>query len=159
MDVLAAKGSDLFLNLSASPFTLSKNEKRHRMLSAKLSRLHLPMLYVNRRGLENNGKTCYTFDGMTAAYGKDGRLLAALLVFGVPLTLIGLSAAIGYLWIKKEIFVLVLSLIFLLLWYTILAVIDKKLQKLSGFSWKIVEIYQKGGEDGDKRDNGGDGVL
>ena len=90
---------------------------------------------------------------------KDGRLLAALLVFGVPLTLIGLSAAIGYLWIKKEIFVLVLSLIFLLLWYTILAVIDKKLQKLSGFSWKIVEIYQKGGEDGDKRDNGGDGVL
>lgn len=76
MDVLAAKGSDLFLNLSASPFTLSKNEKRHRMLSAKLSRLHVPMLYVNRRGLENNGKTCYTFDGMTAAYGKDGRLLA-----------------------------------------------------------------------------------
>lgn len=46
------------------------------MLSAKLSRLHVPMLYVNRRGLENNGKTCYTFDGMTAAYGKDGRLLA-----------------------------------------------------------------------------------
>lgn len=98
-------------------------------------------------------------DKAIAEREKDGRLLAALLVFGVPLALIGLSAAIGYLWIKKEIFVLVLSLIFLLLWYTILAVIDKKLQKLSGFSWKIVEIYKKGGEDGDKRDNGGDGVL
>ena len=98
-------------------------------------------------------------DKAIAERAKDGRLLAALLVFGVPLLLIGIAAAIAYLWIKKEIFVLVLSLIFLLLWYTILAIIDKKLQKLSGFTWKIVEIYQKGGEDGDSRDNGDGRIL
>lgn len=74
MDLLAAHGPDLFFNLSASPFTLGKNDKRHRMLTAALSRLHVPMLYVNCRGLQNNGKDCYTFDGMTAAYDADGRL-------------------------------------------------------------------------------------
>lgn len=75
MELLAAHHPDLFCNLSASPFTLGKNEKRHRMLSAALARLGAPMLYVNCRGLQNNGKDCYTFDGMTAAYGADGRLL------------------------------------------------------------------------------------
>lgn len=75
MDILDQHGADLFLNLSASPFTLGKNDKRHRMLRAVTKRLRIPMLYVNHRGLQNNGKDCYTFDGMTAAYSKDGELL------------------------------------------------------------------------------------
>lgn len=74
MSILAKKNISLFFNLSASPFTLGKNEKRHRMLGAALSKLHTPMVYVNQRGLQNNGKTCYTFDGMTAAYDWEGRL-------------------------------------------------------------------------------------
>lgn len=84
MDILAHKQCDLFFNLSASPFTLGKNEKRHRMLTAALHRLHTPMLYVNHRGLQNNGKTCYTFDGMTAAYDKDGRLIAEAAPYDTP---------------------------------------------------------------------------
>lgn len=76
MSILAEKGISLFLNLSASPFTMGKDGKRHRMFSESLSRLSIPMLYVNRRGLENNGKDCYTYDGMTAAYDKDGQLIA-----------------------------------------------------------------------------------
>ena len=76
MQILADKSCDLFFNLSASPFTLGKNEKRHRMLSTALAKLHLPMVYVNHRGLQNNGKTCYTFDGMTAGYDNDGSLIA-----------------------------------------------------------------------------------
>ncbi len=75
MALLARHSPDLFFNLSASPFTLGKNDKRHRMLSESLERLHIPMLYVNHRGLQNNGKTCYTFDGMTAAYSAEGKLL------------------------------------------------------------------------------------
>ena len=76
MSILAEKGISLFLNLSASPFTMGKDGKRNRMFSESLSRLSIPMLYVNRRGLENNGKDCYTYDGMTAAYDKDGQLIA-----------------------------------------------------------------------------------
>lgn len=76
MDMLAEKKADFLINLSASPFTLGKNKKRHRILEAKARRLRLPILYVNQRGVQNNGKDVYTFDGMTAAYGKDGALLA-----------------------------------------------------------------------------------
>lgn len=75
MDILAAKGARLLFNLSSSPFTLGKNDKRHRMLSAACRRLAVPMLYVNHRGIQNNGKTCYTFDGMTAAYDTAGTLV------------------------------------------------------------------------------------
>ncbi len=81
MTVLAAKGADIFFNLSASPFTLGKNEKRHRMISKALAALHVPMIYVNHRGLQNNGKTCYTFDGMTAAYDAAGHLVAEALPY------------------------------------------------------------------------------
>lgn len=84
MDILDQHGADILFNLSASPFTLGKNDKRHRMLTAALRRLHLPMLYVNNRGLQNNGKDCYTFDGMTAAYGKDGTLLGEAAPFTEP---------------------------------------------------------------------------
>lgn len=76
MDILAGKGADLLINLSASPLTLGKNDKRHRMLGAALARLVLPLLYVNHRGIQNNGKNIYTFDGMTAAYDKNGTLVA-----------------------------------------------------------------------------------
>lgn len=75
MEILSKRNIDIFFNLSASPFALEKNNKRHRMFASSLSRIHCPMLYVNRRGLENNGKDCYTYDGMTAAYNAEGNLL------------------------------------------------------------------------------------
>ena len=84
MSILAKKNISLFFNLSASPFTLGKNEKRHRMLGAALAKLHIPMVYVNQRGLQNNGKTCYTFDGMTAAYDREGRLAAEARLYEEP---------------------------------------------------------------------------
>lgn len=76
MQILAEKKADLLINLSASPFTLHKNEKRHRMLKEAARRFQIPILYVNQRGVQNNGKGVYTFDGMTAAYDQDGALLA-----------------------------------------------------------------------------------
>ncbi len=84
MDILATKRTDLLVNLSASPLTLGKNDKRHRMLGAALSRLGVPMLYVNHRGIQNNGKNIYTFDGMTAAYDKEGHLIAEAAPFETP---------------------------------------------------------------------------
>ena len=69
-----------------------------------------------------------------------GKLLGTLLVFLVPLLLIGISVLVGYLLIKSEIWILILSVINIALWYTILAVIDKKISKLSGFKSKIVKV-------------------
>ena len=70
---------------------------------------------------------------------KDGKLLGSILVFLVPIVLIGISAIISYLIIKSEIWFLLLSVILVVLWYTILAFIDKKLKKSANYGFVIVE--------------------
>ena len=74
---------------------------------------------------------------------KDGKLLGAILVFLVPLIWIGLSAVITYIFIKNEIWLLILSVILIILWYTILAVIDKRLKNSINFSPEIIAIIEK----------------
>lgn len=73
---LATQGSDLILNLSASPFTAGKNAKRHRLFAKKTRNHKLPLAYVNCVGLQNNGKNFFTFDGHSSAYDTSGNLLA-----------------------------------------------------------------------------------
>jgi NAD+ synthase (glutamine-hydrolysing) len=63
---------DLFINASASPFTLNKNHNRNRVFAAHATRLKRPLLYVNNVGIQNNGKTVFTFDGASAAYDAYG---------------------------------------------------------------------------------------
>ena len=73
---------------------------------------------------------------------KDAKLLGAILVFLVPLILIGLSALLTYLFKISELWTLIFSVIFIILWYTILAVIDKGLKNKSGFCPRIVSILK-----------------
>ncbi|MBQ8698831.1 MAG: NAD(+) synthase, partial [Schwartzia sp.] len=65
---------DFFVNISASPFTLGKDAKRHRVFSRRAAEAHAPLLYVNNVGIQNNGKTVYTFDGANAVYDAAGVL-------------------------------------------------------------------------------------
>ena len=65
---------------------------------------------------------------------KDGKLIGAILAFLVPLILIGVSALIGYLVIKSEIWILILSLVLIIAWYVVLSLIDKKIGKTVSFS-------------------------
>ena len=83
---------------------------------------------------------------------ESGKTLSAVLVFLVPLLLIVLAAAIGLFIIGKEIWILLLSLIFILSWYTILGLFDKKLRKNDKFCARIVRITAKGEKD--DTDNG-----
>src|SRR6185503_1298021 len=78
LDLLAARGCDLLLNLSCSPFTQGKNQKRNRVFSQKARKLRLPLFYVNCVSLQNNGKTLYTFDGRSTAYAPDGAVVAEM---------------------------------------------------------------------------------
>ena len=78
LEVLGSKGCHLLLNLSCSPFTQGKNEKRNRVFSQKVAALGIPLFYVNCVSLQNNGKTLYTFDGRSTAYGADGRVIAEM---------------------------------------------------------------------------------
>lgn len=63
---------DLIVNISCSPFTAGKNNKRNRVFSAQAAQAGIPLLYVNTVGLQNNGKTVYTFDGSSTAYDSQG---------------------------------------------------------------------------------------
>ncbi|MDO4203453.1 MAG: NAD(+) synthase [Selenomonadaceae bacterium] len=71
------KAPDIFINISASPFTLGKNQKRHRVFGENSRRHNIPLIYVNHTGIQNNGKTIYTFDGSSTVYDRSGAILAA----------------------------------------------------------------------------------
>lgn len=73
---------DLYVNISNSPFTLGKPERRHRLFGHSLNRFKKPAVYVNCTGVQNNGKNIYTFDGSAAAYNNDGSLFYE----GIPYT-------------------------------------------------------------------------
>jgi NAD+ synthase (glutamine-hydrolysing) len=81
VEALAAKNPDFTFNLSASPFTRGKNDKRNRVFGAKARLLGSPLLYVNAVGIQNNGKTLYTFDGQSTVYGADGAVLQEMAAY------------------------------------------------------------------------------
>ena len=84
-----------------------------------------------------------TGDKVIIEKGENGKLQGALLVFLVPLLLIGLSVILGLYVIKWELSVLILSGSLIILWYIILSIIDKKLKYLSSFKSVIVEIVKE----------------
>jgi len=92
LDLLERQGVDLFVNCSCSPFTLDKNAKRQQVFAAHAERLKKPLLYVNNVGIQNNGKTVYTFDGASCIYDAHAhqinlpaRFEAGLLQADIPL--------------------------------------------------------------------------
>ena len=67
-------GADLVINLSASPWTWQKNDKRNRVVREAMASAPVPFFYVNKVGAQNNGKNILVFDGDTSAYRTDGSL-------------------------------------------------------------------------------------
>lgn len=67
---------DILINISASPYTFGKNNKRHRVFSKQAKDNQVPLIYVNNIGIQNNGKTIYTFDGSSTVYDKNGNIIA-----------------------------------------------------------------------------------
>lgn len=63
---------DLLIDISASPWTLSKWKARERMLSKRVADSGAPILYVNGVGLQNNGKNLIWFDGASLLVHRDG---------------------------------------------------------------------------------------
>lgn len=76
MDIINSnKDVDLFINISSSPYTLVKDTKRHSMYGEIASKHNTPLVYINNVGIQNNGKTVYTFDGRSSVYDNKGNLL------------------------------------------------------------------------------------
>ncbi|MFN3927586.1 MAG: NAD+ synthase [Pseudanabaenaceae cyanobacterium] len=71
---LVAKGIDLLVNVSASPFAIGKPQLRQQMLAYTAKTYQLPLLYVNQVG----GNDDLIFDGGSMAYDRHGNLVANL---------------------------------------------------------------------------------
>ena len=78
VDILIGQGADLLVNISSSPYTLGKNGKRHRVFGKQAKAAGVPLFYVNNIGIQNNGKTLYTFDGSSTLYNDRGMMVDCL---------------------------------------------------------------------------------
>jgi len=68
---------DCFVNVSASPFAVGKQQVRERLLAGTARRLAAPVVYVNQVG----GNDDLVFDGRSVAFGADGVLRARAAAF------------------------------------------------------------------------------
>ena len=82
---------DVFVNISSSPFTIGKTQRRHRLFGKAIDAIHTPAIYVNCTGIQNNGKNIYTFDGSSGAYNQDGTLHTECTPFAEELTIVTLD--------------------------------------------------------------------
>ncbi|MDD3114174.1 MAG: NAD(+) synthase [Anaerovibrio sp.] len=78
VEILQAAGVDMLVNISSSPYTLGKNGKRHRVFGRQAKEAGVPLFYVNNVGIQNNGKTLYTFDGSSTLYNARGVMVDCL---------------------------------------------------------------------------------
>ena len=69
---LVAAGSDIIVNLSASPFVKGKNSFKRRMIASVAMKHSVPVVYVNQVG----GNDSLVFDGYSFAAGGDGGIAA-----------------------------------------------------------------------------------
>jgi NAD+ synthase (glutamine-hydrolysing) len=75
IDVLLKNGSEIIVNLSCSPWTWRKNDKRHRVVRDRIKKHPVYFVYANNVGIQNNGKNIFLFDGNSTIYNPDGSLL------------------------------------------------------------------------------------
>ncbi|MBW4432509.1 MAG: NAD+ synthase [Pelatocladus maniniholoensis HA4357-MV3] len=81
---LAILGVDLIVNLSASPYTLSKQRFREAMLSHSAVRFRQPIIYANQVG----GNDDLIFDGRSFALNRQGEIICRSRGFETDLSII-----------------------------------------------------------------------
>ncbi len=77
IEILVENGANLIVNISASPWTWQKNNKRHQIIKKLLSKIGVDFVYCNNVGIQNNGKNIFLFDGSSTIYSKKGEITAA----------------------------------------------------------------------------------
>ena len=91
IEELTRKGAQAILNLSASPFTVGKQQMRERMLAQMASKYRVPLLITNQVGANDD----LIFDGRSAAFDENGRLFARARGFESDLMIVDLDARSG----------------------------------------------------------------
>ena len=74
-NILVNNGAEVIVNVSCSPWTWRKDDKRHRIVRSLLEKDPVPFIYNNNIGIQNNGKNIFLFDGGTTVYNSDGSIM------------------------------------------------------------------------------------
>ncbi|MFK8184382.1 MAG: NAD+ synthase [Phormidesmis sp.] len=85
---LVAKGVDIVVNLSASPFVSGKQALRERIISHTAKQNNCPIVYVNQVG----GNDDLVFDGQSLAVNGNGELVSRLAAFETDLKIVEFDA-------------------------------------------------------------------
>jgi NAD+ synthase/NAD+ synthase (glutamine-hydrolysing) len=88
IESLVSSGAKLIINISASPFTVGKQEVRERMLGCIATKYHIPIVYVNQTG----GNDDLIFDGRSCAFDSSGNLIARAKAFQEDILSVDISS-------------------------------------------------------------------
>jgi NAD+ synthase (glutamine-hydrolysing) len=88
IEMLAARGARLMINISASPFSLGKEAFRAELMASHARRHHTPFVFVNLVG----GNDELVFDGRSLFIDGRGDVAAVLPAFEEGLTIVDTSA-------------------------------------------------------------------
>jgi len=90
-DLLAERGADLIINVSASPFYAGKRFERLSLLKEKAIKNKVPIFYVNLVG----GQDELVFDGQSLAVDASGNLIAFAKQFEEDLVIVDINLKDG----------------------------------------------------------------
>lgn len=91
LEHLAPLGIHFIVNLSSSPFTIGKQALRESMLGGIAKKYHMPLLYVNQVG----GNDDLVFDGRSSAFNAKGKLIARGKAFEEDIVMVDLPTMSG----------------------------------------------------------------
>lgn len=91
IETLTERGAQAIVNLSASPFTVGKQEHREKMLGHMARKYGLPLVIVNQVGANDD----LIFDGRSAAFDAQGQLFARARGFEEDVVVADLAACRG----------------------------------------------------------------
>jgi NAD+ synthase (glutamine-hydrolysing) len=77
LEILAKKGATMFINISASPFYIGKEEIRYRIIQHHAKKHQIPFIFVNQVG----GNDELIFDGRSICVDKNGKPLVVFPAF------------------------------------------------------------------------------
>ena len=87
IEELVRSGARVLINISASPFSVGKQKTREAMLSNLSKKYHIPLVYVNQVG----GNDDLIFDGRSCAFDNHGTIIARAAPFLEDILTVNLS--------------------------------------------------------------------
>ena len=86
-DILSKKGSDILINISASPFHVGKLQERLNLIKLKSKKLNCPFIYCNLVGAQDE----LVFDGRSCVANSNGKIINMLPGFEESIEIIDLN--------------------------------------------------------------------